>query len=713
MSERHTSAVAPAPRPPHTTARPPTAPPLGWDRYFPALAPDDQTALLELARDPHGLPLRDLPPLPPHVGPHDRPERFLARLFAPLAAPLPPFDAVGGEFPGVVATAVGCPDLFLIACPAGSNRTELIADVAAASGCAVTGRTLILVRSPASADALVAKLAERYPTEPFAIVGRAAAPGESPSDTEVEAVRRRIAADLEAAEFRLAALDAVPELASAARELAVRLAEIPQHADRVLAERSAIAARVAAEAEGSVASAFADGVRELASRHATALAEIDAKARQANQDLLAKQREMAALREQIAALAVPKPGTGVVGFLKGWFAKDDGPSRLPELEAKLAATEAACRELDAVLAGFAAPRAECDASFAAERESLIRNEVACREAEADSELADLAAERDRAHVDLAGFATQIAALGPTLSDEPTTADLDRVVAETASFRERTAADAGFAREWLAQLTANAADLAERFLSQIRIVVAPTTAIGHDPLLSRCEEFGPPFDRLIVADAETIPESEFLAAARLASRWILVGDPSAPPPRVSGRGPRPAPPPFPRLWHRLHRPAWVVENGGLVARLADVPRSALRPEPLADRPDIEVRFAESPTGDLTLAEVRFPAGWTVASAKQFLAAELGEIRLAPLGRLRWHESPDEIRACWPSVDGRSAVEVDLGQGIRETLAGTGSHARTAAVAFSRAEGWTQESAAAWLVDKVAAARSSRTAFGANG
>lgn len=96
MSDRHAAAVT-VPRPAGPPARSPaaalpgpTAGPIPWDRFFLSLPPDAQTALLRRAADHGAVAACDLPKLPPAAGPHDRADRFLARVFAD--APLPPFD---------------------------------------------------------------------------------------------------------------------------------------------------------------------------------------------------------------------------------------------------------------------------------------------------------------------------------------------------------------------------------------------------------------------------------------------------------------------------------------------------------------------------------------------------------------------------------------------------------------------------------------------
>jgi hypothetical protein len=123
---------------------------------------------------------------------------------------------------------------------------------------------------------------------------------------------------------------------------------------------------------------------------------------------------------------------------------------------------------------------------------------------------------------------------------------------------------------------------------------------------------------------------------------------------------------------------------------------LRREPLADRPDVELRFLDGPVGPV-LAEVAFPPGLPAAEAKAFLARELGEVRLSPVGPAHWHETDDQVTVCWPAAEvlAGDCDWAELNPGVREKVAGTGPDCRTVAVAFDRSAGWDRAAAADWL------------------
>ena len=612
---------------------------------------------------------------------------------------------------------------------------DLAAEVARSSG-----RVLVLTATAGTADAVLARLAEHHPADPCAIAGRAVAPAESAAhlppvsaartakahgDGVVAAARKRAEADAAKADAKRAALQAVPATLDAIR-----------------AARGELGRIAAAEAAASEVPAESEAVRAANEKHAAELAGFDESARKSAAEIEASRAEVAALRDELARLAEAKKGSGVVGLFKGWFAKDDTPAKCADLQPKLTAAEAALAAREAAAANLAADRAAADAGHAAEIEAILRDEAARRDARA----AQLAADRGRLESTIAeGFAELAAAgfAGP---------DPDRIAAEVADSCAKLTAEAALARGWAADLAAHPADFAARFLAQVRVVVGPAPAAGVDPLVApRPGDPGPAFDRLILADADHLGEPEFCAAARHAARWILVGDSgSLPPPgRGEGRGggrfgvgvtPHPNPPPqggrgpdgsadgvasagrktsrgsapprpslFGKLWHRLHKRPWVAEGDALVARFLDVPRTALKPEPLADRPDIEVRFVEV-AGEASLAEVRFPPDLGPADAKAFLAAELGEVRLAPCGPVRWAEDADRVTACWPAAEAaaRAPVWVDLEPGVREKVVGAGPDALTAAVVFDKSAGWSRESAAGWVARQSAGVLGSRTA-----
>lgn len=299
--------------------------------------------------------------------------------------------------------------------------------------------------------------------------------------------------------------------------------------------------------------------------------------------------------------------------------------------ARIAALEARLRELDA------ASLPEPDAAFRDGRDRLI----AARRAELAAELAGrldrLRASRNGTHP----------------PDEPA----DRL------------------REQLAELTGGAK-------SPVQVVVGPPAAVGSDPLLVASHpEAAPRFDRLVWVGDGT--QEQIHATARLAAGWVWVG--------ASGSGGY-----FDDLWAALDDAPWAVEGGRHLVRFTVPPvdsRPQLVREPLLDRADIELRYLDGDAGR-ELAEMHFPVGMTAAEARAFVAAELGEVRIASLGPAVWREAADAVTCCWPAVENdptATPCAVDLSDGVTEQVCGH----LTASVRFATAAGWTRESAADWL------------------
>lgn len=319
----------------------------------------------------------------------------------------------------------------------------------------------------------------------------------------------------------------------------------------------------------------------------------------------------------------------------------------------------------------------------------------------DVRLAELTPRRAAAEAEFRRGCEPLAAVGFTSPDTLVSDGFDRTAAALADAVTAADAEAGFARDWAADLAARGPEYVRRLLGLVRIVVGPTAAVGNDRFLA---DGG--FDRVIVTDADALGDADPAAAPKLGARWVLVGNASDPLPHGRAhRNGRPAPRPtmFRKLWGRLHAPTWVEDGGRLVVRLQPCDPSDLRGEALADRPEIELRFGPGPGGGPVLAEVAFPPHTTPADARAFLAGELGEVRLAPCGPARWHDAADRLTVCWPAAERERGDWVDLGGGVRERVVDGGPGGRTAAVAFDKSAGWDHDRAADWLARHAATPR----------
>lgn len=250
---------------------------------------------------------------------------------------------------------------------------------------------------------------------------------------------------------------------------------------------------------------------------------------------------------------------------------------------------------------------------------------------------------------------------------------------------------------LAQFDADRPQLDQGLCRAVPVVVGPATALA-DPLLASA-------DRVIVLSADLLDDATLDRIAAVAPARVLLGitDLPARPNRNGKSGSFLRPTLFRRLWDRFAAPeVWSLDGVQLLVTLQSHDPTATRDEPLADRPDVELRF--TPTGDLVA--VAFPPTATLAEAKALLATELGHVSLAPCGGLVWEEYPDRLVACWPAADHYGADWADLGGGVRELVCGTGPDGLTGGVFFDREAGWTRESAESWLNERLPSGRAVR-------
>ena len=630
------------------------------------------------------LATRPLPRTPPAADPG---RAWLARLFAgdfPFpaipAAPLPPGDRTAAEH-AAVARAAGCRDLFVVhADPIAGER--VIVDIARS---AAADRVLILSPNPAAADRVAERLLrcgvpvlraladDENPLRPSPLVSKATSA--AVGTARAEQARREAASAVAAAEQRVAAFAVVAKAVA-------RLAEVNDRSkqlDAEFANRTARRDRVEHEVRGETDTPLAAALAELATDHGDATARLTADLHAATAGHAEKAAALAKLKEQYAE-AVRKPG--LLSRLFGGKPKPGAPDPA-ELESQVHALEA---EVAARAADLQAQADAAATGFAAGRETLVAAEVATRRAASTSALAAVGDERSRARAEAAALNAVISAAVP--GEDHATAER-----QLAAARERAAEVARAAPEEIARAVAEA-----------RVVVGVPNCLGTDPVFAALPD-DPPFGLLLLDRAEELPESAFPPLSRLAERWVLVGEalpredrtPLNGAPRPARNG-RPVEPPFVvRLAKLLDREPWATEGDRLVCRLAhltpDQRRGTTR-EPLADRPEIELRFT-SFDGDPLLAEIAFPLATAVPVAKTFLFHELGEVLLRPCGDLVWVNAADAITAGWPAADGPDAVWIDLEPGVREKVAGAGPCAFTAAVSFDPAAGWDAETAAAWV------------------
>ncbi len=227
------------------------------------------------------------------------------------------------------------------------------------------------------------------------------------------------------------------------------------------------------------------------------------------------------------------------------------------------------------------------------------------------------------------------------------------------------------------------------MHRLAAVVGPFSALDSDPFFAPTHpEAEPAFDRVVFADAEDLGEAEFTRAARLGNAWTLLG--SLDLPRPAHRNGKPGRGEFFRdTFDAVSATPWRRENGRLVALLTDGDSRALRSEPLADNPAIQLRFRDRSDGETELAEVAFPPIFTLIEAKRFLLAELDSPKSQFLGVPEWTATADAVQCSWPG----EGTAFELSSGIRESL----NDGFTTRFEFANSAGWTRESAEAWYAE----------------
>jgi hypothetical protein len=296
----------------------------------------------------------------------------------------------------------------------------------------------------------------------------------------------------------------------------------------------------------------------------------------------------------------------------------------------------------------------------------------------------------------------------------------------------------FARQWAGTIQEAADTLAQRLPALANLVAGTCTAFLAD------KQF---FDLLLVEDAHKISESEFLNLAGHARRWLLVGEPpwelvsrnqtsevsktsevltrsrnqtsevsktSEVLARTTGHSPLTTHQPlFHRLWHHFRCDlrtlpyAWEAEGDRLCCRLKPIRpeyKQWLESERVADCPEIELRIVSLPGASPVLAEVVFPASFTIQQAKEFIFKELEELAIQPAGRHGcWLEEADRfLFHLGRNLDG-PATMVPLEAGVREGVQAGGT---TCHLQFDKAAGWNRDSVAAWLHKRLGLVDSGR-------
>ncbi|MCS7166266.1 MAG: AAA domain-containing protein [Gemmatales bacterium] len=253
---------------------------------------------------------------------------------------------------------------------------------------------------------------------------------------------------------------------------------------------------------------------------------------------------------------------------------------------------------------------------------------------------------------------------------------------------------------------------QRFADWAQLVLVPAPALLRDPSLRRA-------DWMIVLDAHDLKDSTWEQLCAAAEHWLLCGEPEAVRPggATSPRAALAAP------WeHRDAAPWWMPcrwwqTGAGIACQMtAALVHQPVRSwtEPLADHPEVLLRFSELAQGSRVLAEVFFPAPqYDIRQAKVFLAQQMEELQLSPASlSARWHEDDVRVSVEWSATAG--VLPVHYGQGIQEELAACVASDgrttwRTLRLHFEKSQGWTLAAAQQWLREHSNIAADPRTAW----
>jgi hypothetical protein len=624
----------------------------------------------------------------------------------------------------VVSRAAGCPDLFAIHAPEQIARERIIADLAWAT---CSERVLVLSPDPGTADRVVERLIklnvataralaeDENPTRPSPVVSRATFVAHSAA--YLESFNRDKAALVASAADRLSAIDTEIEL----RQFETRQLETLaiQHSDNeakileVKGLRERIEQGVRVEAQGLEITTFTTVIERTCAERQAAVDHVKRQGIDAQAAL--KEKE-----EQVASLKNLASGSGKKsGFFTRLLGRSKASADSPALVNQLHDAERDLNESALKASKLQKELENASGKLSEEREHLVSCEIASRRTGVDAQLAELMAVGVR-------LKSEIEALTRSIGKQ-------RPLQELTDARSVAESESVLARQRAAKRETETRELVMQAMAELQVVVGVPGSLTADPVFEsapRDQSCDPQFSLLILDRAEELNEHDFIRLAKLATRWVLVGDlshseeskphPNGKPLRnaVSGPGKRKTPSEVPfaaRMAYHLDREKWAYECDHLVCRLQHIVvehRQNIVREPLLDRPEIELRFISGTDGEPILVEVAFPMSTSIAAAKSFLFHQLGEILLRPSGEASWHSTPGTIAVSWAAVDRvtphAEPAWIELEPGIREKVVGVGLAAFTSALAFDPASGWTVEKAERWLTEHLPAESSSRFA-----
>ncbi len=635
-----------------------------------------------------------------------------------------------------VARAIATPDVCLLQGYPGTGKSRVVTEIllqAARRG----ERILFLAPSTAALD----RVLERLGTNPDLCPLRCLSTDESLETLPAGIVRFTLAERLRW--YREKTLPAARAARDAARQAVaarlreqsvwVRLEDLSEQEERtaerlrILTERrSGLAAEV--DADEDPGSPFHERQSETRQRLDTELAGL----RSELEMIAAKQGHLEDEWERIRPLAEARQARR---FWTGawWRAVTHGglADQTRDLETRRAELRAARGLLEQDIAARLAERTEIEDRYAEECRHRKEAEVLRRQAELNNEIAAVSSQRDALREQWRSACRELAP--DSAPAEMSRSALDFARTEWERQRQRDEQQAAAVEQWLQVVEDGLPTLPEKLARCANVVAATTTTLPGDAHFGARN--GTPaleFDLLVLEEAHQVTESEFIAAARRARRWVLVGEPQpdVEPTQAPRRLVAPAvlrPGFFQRLWQNLHADphrlpfVWMQREGRLICRLRPVPAKhphSIESEPVIDRPDIELRILTTPRQAPQILEVVFPACTSIGEAKQFIFQELDELAVQTRGRaLYWSETADEVVLDLAPDNDDAAVTVELAEGVRERVArvaGLGEAVsddsvfwHTCGLQFARVAGWTREKAESWVGERLGLRNLGRT------
>jgi hypothetical protein len=694
--------------------------------------------------------------LPPVAAAADRGREFVQRLLNGSPPPLPAvpqqqlewFDTqLDADQRAAVCMALNTPDGALIQGFPGTGKSRVIAEVirlAVRHG----QRILLVAPSPAALDVVLERLADQPEVLPLRYLGQRENPRNLPRCTwrayekqiREDAVQQAEQYRVET-EKRLTNLQADDVVLTRLAELAGRREELLQEIQELQRRRDCIPEDIRQLAGGSVPGAssehelaFSQSLRQLELQRQRSLEDNVSAEKRARSQLLEAQSAVEQISRQIQDYELLNDSAKHKHWLSpSWWARNRKAKQLGDIDALVrqeqGRLETARQRLQCEQEGLQRceqDRGGLEQEWHHKRNACIADEISRRQILCDGDMAgkshDLAVLEDK-------WRQAERELSPE-SPRPKDCCLCSQDACRSDWHQRVAqlqADVDFARNWVDALRQNADLVLARLRQAVNVLAVPLSACGNDEFFTEAGSRST-FDLLIVDEAHRLGEQELIPLTRLASRWILVGEPRVddlPDAHASRSGndsgrnrggvatmtrsrskATAKSSIFAKLWSALHWPIWHHEGPRLSCRLMPLTsdqRRRLEVEPVADSPDTELHILCSNDDAPSLAEVTFPATLPLPQAKSFIFRELSELPV-PYGSSRWEEDGTRIRCIWTEEPTTQCVE--LADGVCEHYLSR-EPGRTAALEFNAAEGWDRARAEKWVQQHARPADLGRT------